>query len=248
MAYTYEPYKDYELYDIINEPRRISKDPYKLHAAFLISCLFEACPDDDGNTPSPNSTWGWTIPSDILESILKNANEQFAEACDNDLQIDVWNALFTVRHSKDIDRNRLNDIFGFQKQDGGYIVTKNGIMNLAQPLEEALSPIGQVRANKEYLHKVVVVAEDDENDGWYRLTDMEITMYLWYLYKSKTKDNNYPQFRKKFKKYLTTNERSEFGCWNHRSQTDGKPTGLYLFSADKVRQWNKDHRQKSIIA
>lgn len=245
----YAPYKNYDIYDMINEPRRISKDPYKLHAAFMLNCLFEVCPDDeDGNPQDPNRTWGWTVPKAILQGIVKNGNEQFIEACNNSLQIDIWGHLYSIRHASLIEYDRLNSIFQFKENEGNCIIEKSGIMNLSECQSNKGKNITiQVNDNIDYLNNVVSVAEDDEHDGWDKLTDMEVTIYLWYLYKLKHTDNNYSTFRKRFKSDLYTTEQEEKACWNDKAQTDNAPTGLYLFAAEKVRMWNKRHRQQSVI-
>lgn len=246
----YEPYKEYDIYDMINEPRRISKDPYKLHAAFMLSCLFEMCPDDeDGKEANPNDTWNWAIPKRTLERLVENGNTQFIEACDNDFQVDIWGKQYSIRHSKDIDRTRLSNIFNFEEQDDSYIVKKNGIMNLALPImgmEQDI--IVNFKDNRAYLQKVVLTAEDDEHDGWDKLTDMEVTLYLWYLFTRKRQSPyNYNKFRNKFKDELYTTAKEERSCWNDNLQDDSNINTPYIFSAAKVRRWNEQNKQHSIV-
>lgn len=122
-------------------------------------------------------------------------------------------------------------------------------MNLAQPsLSEAYNKVKQdFSDNKSYLRKVIMVAEDDVHDGWSKLTDIEITLYLWALYYHKYKKENIASFRARFKNDLYTSIEDDKQCWNQIAKLQDKPQGLYTFSANEIRNWNRLHHQKSII-
>ena len=249
---SYEPYGDYDIHLFFAEPREISDRPYLLHAAFLVNCLFEAyTPDEDEEDEQPKleDTWNWKIPKTILHSIIKNANEQFVYAATHGTQIDVWGQGFTIRKVNAYDQTRLGDIFDFPTDGDDYIVTKTGIMNLAGNFKsDAHTQVKDEYAdNKAYLRKVIMVAEDDVNDGWDKLTDMEVTMYLWALFYRQREADNEIEFREKFKKDLYTSADDDKQCWNAVAQLNSKPSGLYTFSACKVREWNTQHGQRSII-
>lgn len=248
----YEPYSDYDIHIFFSEPREISDRPYMLHAAFLLNCLFEAyTPDEDEEEEQVKleETWGWKIPKTVLDSIVKNANEQFIYASDHGTQVDVWGKGFSIRKVNAYDKTRLGDIFDFPADGDDYIVTKSGIMNLAGNFTtDARQQVKDEFAdNKSYLRKVIMVAEDDAHNGWDKLTDMEVTMYLWAIFYRKHEVENDLQFRNQFAKDLYTSENDDRQCWNAVAQLNGKPHGLYTFSACKVREWNKAHNQKSII-
>lgn len=248
----YEPYSNYDIHILFSEPREISDRPYMLHAAFLLNCLFEAyTPDEDDEEEQPKleETWGWKIPQVVLKSIIKNANEQFIYASDHGTQVDVWGKGFSIRKVNAYDKTRLGNIFDFPVDGDDYIVTKSGIMNLAGNFTtDARQQVKDEFAdNKSYLRKVIMVAEDDAHDGWNKLTDMEVTMYLWAIFYRKHEVENDLQFRNQFAKDLYTSESNDRQCWNAVAQLNGKPHGLYTFSACKVREWNKQHNQKSII-
>lgn len=240
----YARYTDYDLHLLFSEVRSISDNPYMLHAAFLLSCLFEAyTPDEDNDLEtSMEHTWGWKIPGNILNSIVKNANEQFIYASENGLQIDIWDKGYSIRKAKSYDKDKLNDIFDFQHDGDDYIVSKNGVMNLSENMgcstyEDAKNDF---QDNKTYLRKVIMVAEDDLHDGWDKLTDMETTLYLWATFFHKNKNSNYGNFRKALSKELYTTEQEDQACL-------AKEHGLYIFSAKKIRAWNMRHKQKSVI-
>lgn len=246
----YEPYSDYDLHLLFSEVREVSDRPYMLHAAFLLSCLFEAyTPDEDEEAPDLEHTWEWKIPKTVLASIVKNANEQFIYASDHGTQIDIWDKGFSIRKVNAYDKRRLDGIFNFPSDGDDCIVCKEGVMNLVE--HSSLDAHEEVRSeftdNKLYLRKVIMVAEDDTHNGWDKLTDMETTLYLWALFYRKYEEENAVRFRELFKKDLYTTANDDELCWNAVAQLRQKPNGLYTFSANRVRKWNEQHQQKSII-
>ena len=249
MNKQYKPYSEYELHLLFTEPREVSDRPYLLHAAYLISCLFEAYePDDDEERPL-EKCWNWKIPQSVLNSIVKNANEQFLFASKNGTQIDVWGQSFSIRKVNAYDPKRLNLIFDFPQDGEDYMVTPEGILNLAGSYQSSAHKAVKMEYedNKSYLRKVIMVAEDDANGGWGKLTDMEVTMYLWAIFYRKYENENDFEFRTRFKKDLYTTEKDDCQCWNDLAKLHKRPNGLYTFSACKVRAWNKQHEQLSII-
>lgn len=246
---TYEPYSPTDIYTLIKEPREISDKPYMLHAAFLLSCLFEVYESDEDEHPAPLNNWGWAIPKKVLNDIVKNANEQFIYASDHGTQIDIWGRGFSIRKANAYDKSRLGSIFQFESKGDNYIVGKQGVMNLSTISQTELykQVAAEFSDNRQYLRKVIMVAENDINDGWDKLTDMEVTMYLWAIFYRKDEMENEKMFRDKFKKDLYTTPEDDRGCWDGIAATNGKPHGLYTFSAAKVREWNKTHSQTSVI-
>lgn len=248
----YEPYSDYDIHLFFSEVREISDRPYLLHAAFLLSCLFESyTPDDEGGEENVDleHTWGWKIPQSVLKSIVKNANEEFVYASEHGIQIDIWHKGYSIRKVNAYDKTRLNRIFNFPTDGDDYIVCKDGIMNLAgSPSLDAYDKTkSEYSDNKAYLRKVIMTAEDDANNGWDKLTDMEITLYLWAIFYRKYEEENELRFREIFKKDLYTNSNDDKQCWNDLAQLNQKPHGLYTFSASKIRKWNELHHQPSVI-
>lgn len=241
----YTPYSVYELHDFFVEPHRIAKDPYKLHAAYMLSNLFDLYDYEEDVQFIPEKTWNWEVDVGMLKRMIKNANNDFLSACDNDLMIDIWNQGYSIRHSKDVDRSRLKDIFNFVQTDHDtFVVSPNGIMNLNSYYA---SKQIEFEENKKYLERVIALAEDDAHDGWDKLTDMEVTMYVWYLWCRKTDDRDYSYFRKKCFKDLYTKKSDDIACFNSKVSKTLTPTTQYLFSSSKVKEWNQTHHQKSYI-
>jgi hypothetical protein len=247
----YKPYSDYDIHLFFSEVREVSDRPYMLHAAFLLSCLFEAYTPDEDNEEELDleHTWGWKIPQSVLKSIVKNANEQFIEASNHGTQIDIWDKGYSIRKVNAYDKNRLNDIFNFPADADDYIICKEGIMDLAGDFNNnAHDEVKtEFQDNKSYLRKVIMVAEDDAHNGWNKLTDIEVTLYLWTLFYRKQNTDNAVLFREKFDKDLYTSKDEDKQCWNAIAQLNDRPNGLYTFSANKVRKWNEQHEQVSII-
>lgn len=245
----YEPYSDYDIHLFFSEVREISDRPYMLHAAFLLNCLFEAYEPDEEDDVDLEHTWGWKIPQSVLKSIVKNANEQFIYASDHGTQIDIWDKGYSIRKVNAYDKTRLDKIFNFPTDGNDYIVCKEGVINLVEP--STLDAHAKVKAeffdNKAYLRKVVMTAEDDAHNGWDKLTDIEVTLYLWAIFYRKHEEENELRFREMFKKDLYTTSNDDAQCWNDLAQLRQRPCGLYTFSASKIREWNKQHQQASII-
>lgn len=246
----YEPYSDYDIHLFFSEVREISDRPYMLHAAFLLNCLFEAyTPDDEEEDVNLEHTWGWKIPQNVLKSIIKNANEQFIYASDHGTQIDIWDKGYSIRKVNAYDKTRLDKIFNFPTDGDDYIVCKEGIMNLVEPsnLDVHDKVKSELTDNRTYLRKVIMTAEDDTHNGWDKLTDMEVTLYLWAIFYRKYEDENDLRFRQTFQKDIYTTSNDDRQCWNDLAQLRQKPCGLYTFSASKIREWNTQHQQQSII-
>lgn len=241
----YEPYQSYELHDMLVEPRRIAKYPYKLHAAYMLDSLFDLYENDEDEPLTQDSIWGWMVDKDDLDKLVENANADFIDACDNDLPIDIKGKSFTIRHSKDLNKDRLKDIFKFPIwEDGRLKVVPNGVMNLEK---EIVSTKNEFEQNKAYLERVIQVAEDDEHDGWNKLTDMEVTMYMWQLWCHKHDERDYSAFRQKCERDLYTKESDDRSCFNDKATATGTTPTQFLFSAKKVIAWNKAHSQLSVI-
>lgn len=243
----YGSYDELELYQLMNEPWEVTDRPYLLHAAYAISCLAEALEEDDEE--SENTTiWGKKIPERILKSIVKNVAENFNDAADHGTRIDVFGKAYSVRKVNAYDRKRLENIFDFPLQDGEYTVTKDGIKKLVdngylgfQKNKESFA------INKGFLRKVVMLAEDDENDGWDKLTDMEVAAYCWAKFYNKFQCDNEVLFAEKYKEHLYVDFSEIHACMNEQSTVSKRLHGMYAFDYKKVMEWNKKQNQPSAI-
>ena len=249
----YECYSEQDLNLLLNEPWEISDRPYMLHAAYAISCLFEAAfPIDDEDELEKDDIWGCTVPKKILERLIKDVTESFNDAAVNGKRVDIWGKQYSVRKPNAYDHKRLNLIFDFPLQDDEYVITKDGIKNLCGPVSDILqkyeTTLEESRANKLYLRQVVMLAEDDENNGWDKLTDMEIAMYCWALYYNKHQSENLKEFQQLYKDYLYVKVNEIKSCLTEKALLRERPQGMYTFSEKKVKQWNEEADQRSYAA
>lgn len=248
----FAPYQEEELKVLLNEPWEISDDPFKLHAAYALSCLYEAVipdPDEDEELPEHDAIFGMTIPQKFLDRVVADAMENFNAAATNYGKIDVWGKSYAIRKRNAYDHTRINQIFKFPLKNGEYQIVKEGVIDLkgcAASRSKYEDSIDELKLNKTYLRQIIMLAEDDDNDGYDKLTDMEISVYCWAQYYNKSQSDNFMEFLAKYKDYLYVSEGEMKACWNYHSELRGKPRGMYCFSATKVKQWNQNEGQKSI--
>lgn len=244
----YGCYDDIELYQLMNEPWEVSDRPYLLHAAYALSCLSEALEDDVEDEDEETEIWGKTIPERILQSVVRNITESFNDAAKHGTRIDVWGRAYSIRKVNAYDPKRLDQIFDFPLQDGEYTITKDGFKKLTdceycsfQKNKENLS------VNKSFLRKVVKLAEDDANDGWDKLTDMEVAVYCWAKFYHKNQCDNEVQFAEKYKNHLYVSMDEIHTCLNEYCTITRRLHGMYCFDCEKVMKWNQENDQPSVI-
>lgn len=254
----YKPIQQSDLYLILHRTREIADRPYFLFVAFILSCLSEVAePDDEDDEPwDIEKIWGTAIPSKIFFSVYNNAYTQFIEALDNGNQIDIWGKSYSIRHSKNCNKDLLHQIFMFKGMCDGreeVLIERYAILDVTVKQFS----FDELRSNKDYLKRVCYLAEDDDDNGWDKLTDMEVVMYLWACFFKDTENGSdiaddgidrYVNFRAKYKEFLYTTRKEEQECWNTKAQEKEFANSIYLFNADSVQRWNVKHKQKSVIS
>ncbi len=251
----YQPYSASDLDILMHEPWEISDQPYRLHAAYALSCLFETFQTDAeecGDEFSPNDMWGFKITKKILDRLVVDIESDFNDAASNYKQVRIWGKSYSVRKVNAYDHNRLHLIFKFPETDGDYTITKEGVMNLCGIVPDILQKYEisreKAQANRTYLRQIIMLAEDDVNNGWDKLTDMEVAIYCWALFYNKYQVDNWILFKQKYKEHLYVEEADIFGCFNEKAILRQCPIGMYTFSQNKVQEWNEANKQKSIAA
>lgn len=249
MSNNYLPYEKSEIDTLMNEPWEISDRPFMLHAAYALSCLFDTLTPEDDEDFIHEDIWGCKIEKKILDRLVKDIADDFNDAATNRKQVCIWGKNYSIRKVNAYDHNRLGLIFDFPIEKGEYTLTKEGVLNLAGSTNSALRPYEvtkeQAKINRQYLRQIIMLAEDDANNGWDKLTDMEIVVYCWALFYNKHQCNNFLLFKKEYKDYLYVSEREILNCLNEKSTLMQRPEGMYAFSYDKVKAWNQAHGQKS---
>lgn len=244
----YKKFTDTELYELMNEPWEVADRPYLLHAAYALSCLYETLVPDNDDEIENFSIWGQKIPEKVLKSIVKNVAENFIGAARNGGRIDINGKGYSIRKVNAFNPAILTEIFDFPLENGEYTIVKEGVRSLATV--ECMSyqdDKEQFTKNRWFLRAVILIAEDDKNNGWDKLTDMEIAVYCWAQFYHKYGNNNETQFISEYKDYLYVGKRDMIGCWTDYAEKAERPNGLYTFDYLKVMQWNKGSNQKSIV-
>lgn len=251
MSNKYAPYDVSEIDTLLKEPWEISDQPFMLHAAYALSSLYDiVAPDDEDEEFSPDDMWGTQIEQKILDRLVLDIKDDFNDSASNYKPVRIWGKTCSIRKVNAYDQNRLHLIFDFPLKDGKYTITKDGVMNLAGAGATLLRSYEvtkeQAQNNRNYLRQIIMLAEDDANNGWDQLTDMEIVVYCWALFYNKHQFDNFIQFKKEYKDYLYVTERDIFSCLNEKSTLRQKPVGMYAFSYDKIQEWHKAHGQETV--
>lgn len=245
----YLPYDVSDIDTLLNEPWEISDQPFMLHAAYALNCLYDIVAPDDEEEFAPDDIWGIKIEKKILDRLVLDIEADFNDAATNRKPVRIWDKSYTIRKVNAYDHTRLHLIFNFPIENGEYTITKEGILNLAGISDPLLKPYEvskeQAQINRTYLRQIIMLAEDDENNGWDQLTDMEIVVYCWALFYNKHQFDNFIQFKKEYKDYLYVTEKEIINCLNEKSTLRQKPVGMYAFSYEKVKEWNNTHGQVS---
>lgn len=246
----YLPYDVSDIDTLLNEPWEISDQPFMLHAAYALNSLYDIVAPEDDEEFTPEDIWGNMIEKKILDRLVLDIQDDFNDAATNRKPIRIWGKSYTIRKIVAYDPKRLHLIFKFPLKNGEYILTPEGVLNLAGVSNPLLKPYEvsreQAQNNRTYLRQIIMLAEDDESNGWDKLTDMEIVVYCWALFYNKYQFDNFIQFKKEYKDYLYVTDREILDCLNEKSTLRQKPVGMYAFSYDKIQEWNKDHGQISV--
>lgn len=250
----YQPYSPSEIDVLLHEPWEVSDQPFRLHAAFALSTLYDVClPElDEDEQFGVDDMWGLRIPKNIIDRMADEIMADFNDAATQYKPVKIWGKSYSIRKVNAYDHKRLNLIFNFLQDGDDYIIAKDGILNLAGETPDCLKKYEvtkeQAVANRTYLRQIIKLAEDDANNGWDKLTDMEIILYCWAMFYNKHQMDNLILFKQKYKDYIYVKESDIMKCLNEKSTLCQRPTGMYAFSFEKVQSWNQFHKQKSVAA
>lgn len=243
------PLSESELNIIINEPWEISDNPTFLFTSFAIYGLLDLVKEDDED--GIDKLWGSSIPDKILVRQLEDLISDFNDAARNRKTIRIQDKTYSIRKRLAYNPDILHRVFSFKKDGSNFIVEKSGIMNLLGEPTPGLKPhtvtTDQFQQNRLFLRKVIKLAEDDANDGWDKLTDMEMVVYCWALFYNKHQYNNLMHFLKDYKDNIYVTEADIKSCFNPQAALRESPVGMYTFSKEKVLDWNIKHNQISVV-
>lgn len=245
----YNSYTEEELKIILYEPREIAKEPYKLLTSFIFNSVIEAFfgehVDEEGFTP-----WGLQLPSKTLFRFINDCIVDFKSAAENDDTIKINGQGFTIRKHSEIDYNKVLDIFSWNK-DGLTTITKEGIKNIECSSPQTYEEKKVMYAdNRLYYWKVMVQGFTDE--GYDKLTDMEVAMYCWAMWirdipmSATVNDDMVKEWWKQEYSYFELPLKEVISCFCDETIKNNMNTPC-IFSAEKIRKWNQSHKVKSVI-
>ena len=253
----YQPYHKFELDTLLHEPWEISDQPFKLHAAYALSSLYDVCVetesyDESDGKPDPECIWGMKIGKKFLDRLVRDVACDFNDAADNYKPVTIWGRNYAIRKANSYDHKRLGLIFNFPLENGDYTIAMDGVMNLSGVTPGILKPYEitreQAKRNRTYLRQIIMLGEDDETNGWDRLTDMEVAVYCWAQFYNKYQSDNFVQFQKEYRDYMYVSQKDMESCFNAQASLRLNPNGMYTFSCEKVMEWNAVHGQESEAA
>ena len=253
MRTDYPSYSETDLYLFTERTRDISRNPYQLFAAYIISALTDLIHDDPDDDQNP-FIWGKTVPVDVFDRFYQSAVNDFIEAKENGLTVDVKGKPYTIRNSAKIDNGKLFEAFQFPAYEGEYSICKMGVKNVEESPTTFDEQRKALKDDNIYLKKIIFLAYDDDNDGWDKLTDMEVAAYVWAFHMAKALRNNQPINDKyianwylECKKYVDMPLKEIRSTWNDRVKVAEIADSICVFSADKIREWNNANNQPSIV-
>lgn len=250
MKNNYDSYDESQLQVLLNEPWEVSDRPYLLHASYALNCLSEICiSDEEDNEDGVQEIWGSKVPKRILDRLVEDVSNDFNDAAANHKQIVIQGKRYSIRKVNAYDKTRLKLIFDFPTDGDDYIVTKEGVKNLSGTPIKPVAPYNvtpeELRENRNYLRQIIMLAEDDENNGWDKLTDMEIVVYCWALFYNKEQYDSLLMFRQRYKDYIYVCNSDIQWCFNSKAFAINQPQGMYTFSKERVTEWNRRNKQPS---
>lgn len=232
-------YSKEDIYDIERNTRLVSSDPYKLFVAFVLSSFSDVVEDGD-------DIIGSKFPEEVANEIIKDCIEDFINAADNGLTLEIWCKPYSIRNKRVLKKDLLPTIFKLKTENG---ISQLEIGNIFD-VSIASNNTGK-EANDEnmsYFQKIVMLS-DSTDDGYDKLTDMEAAVYCWGLFHSKnfifeTGPCMYSKFYEKYKDFFGLDMHEVMGC-----VCDGQrfPYNYWSFSAEKIRAWNKANNQRSYV-
>ena len=257
-------YAPSELNEILEHPETVRRDPYKLFTAYVWDGLLEEFMAEDGDEidgyEDSEDMPVINIEGRIIE--LSFWNRLFT-ACVNDLigaastggTLQIRGKSYRIP-DQDFPLRKLRAIFAFKR--GKNTNTGEDIIVICkEDIKELTDKAGvqtKLEANREdklFFKKLVYLAEDDDNDGWDKLTDIEVAVYYWGFKLDKFEGD--PAMTVDITKVLSIIEEESGIDWQTLEACMKKPIKKAeinvkaQFSAEKIRKWNKKNKQASIV-
>ena len=252
----YPTLSDYDLRILKERTRDISASPYRLFLAFVLSSISDALEPDDIEEDIRQSVWGRTIPVDIFDRMFNSCLDDFVEAIQNHITIEVFGKPYSIRNAKSVSIEKLAESVQFPVYNNEYSICKMGFRNVeSEQLSDFASQRRELKDDLAYIRKIIYLANDDCNDGWDTLTDIELAAYLWVYYtaravaKQRRINDKYmvEWYQKRLLKYANLPMATIRAMWSSRVKIVEQADSITTFSAEKMRKWNEENRQSSEI-
>lgn len=253
MNTDYPSYSDTDIYLFTERTREISRNPYQLFTAYIISALTDLIHSDPEDDQNP-FIWGKSIAAEVYDRFYQAAVKDFIEAKENGLTVDIKGKPYTIRNASKIDEQKLLEAFQFPLYDGEYSICLMGVKNVEETKTSFTDQRKALKDDNLYLRKIIYLAYDDDNDGWDKLTDIEVAAYVWAFHMAKALRNNQNindryivNWWQECRKYVDMPLKEIRATWNDRFKVAEIADSICVFSADKMREWNKDNNQESVV-
>ena len=252
----YPTLSDYDLRILKERTRDISASPYRLFLAFVLSSISDALEPDDIEEDIRQSVWGRTIPVDIFDRMFNSCLDDFVEAIQNHITIEVFGKPYSIRNAKSVSIEKLAESVQFPVYNDESSICKMGFKNVeSEQLSDFASQRRELKDDLAYIRKIIYLANDDYNDGWDKLTDIELAAYLWVYYtaravaKQRRINDKYmvEWYQKRLLKYANLPMATIRSMWSSRVKIVEQADSITTFSAEKMRKWNEENRQSSEI-
>lgn len=249
-------YSSSEAFEITEHPELIRREPYKLFTSYFWNALvnfFDAEEDDeDSDDKEENDSMdidGKEISCEDYFKLFNNCFNDFLGAASTNSTIQIKGKSYRVP-DQDYPLRKLRSIFIFDKEDDYFIIQRSGLHELVNG-SNTTSKLMQNRQDRIFFQKIVALAEDDKNNGWDELTDMEAAVYYWGFYLQKYQGDPLPtvdldKALKPIKKELGIEWKDLEWCMKRKAK-DSEINVMSQFSSDKIMAWNNKHKQKSIV-
>ena len=242
---------------LCSNPEDNTQNPLDLFLWFVLHSIKEGLlePEEEDDYTVQN-LWFLEVEKNDLENLISDCIDDFSAACENSIPIKFAGRRWSIRKPKSVDLTRLHEAFQFPEKGNMYILDPKGIMDLKYPVSsDVATRMSEAKENLKFSHQIEMLAEDDANDGWDKLTDIEAAAYCWFLYAKKREGNHITkgdlqEWYNKYKSYHGLKLSEICDCFTDLViySHNGVPQITYCFSKNKIEKWNNTHNQKSIVA
>lgn len=264
MEKTIWPIEQHQLTEILRDPNSAKKDPYLLYISYTWNKLKEFKYDefldvddlDDYIMYEELDISMMGINAETLYEIMRSCAEDIVAAQDNGLVIKIEGKPYRLSRTVKADPDVMMRLFQFKPApyDSSILIMNPGlVMTPYDPNAKIKDEASELKESRTYFHKIVWLVENDE-DGWDKLTDIEAAAYIWGMKMARYEGRMTKGLMKETIKVINRIKRDIgrftlddiFDYWN-ADFTDSEVAVESQFSVSKMREWNNENNQKSVV-